>query len=394
MRSFWELRTLAQTHEVDLFCFYDDQKDERYFGQLQHYCNHYYVERVSFVLSCVRALWALLRGRPFSTAFFYSRRMSRQLQSALRIRHYDRIFVFSSSMASYVEASRTTPRILDFVDVDSDKWRQYADRKSRLWSWVFRLEAKRLAAYELFLARTFDTAMVCTEAEATLLRSRDPHLTIQVLENHLDVAQYDPAEIFIPNKIRSWQPYVVFSGSMDYLPNVDAACFFYREIFPLIKRARPDVQFVIVGRNPHPSLRRLATDNSVQITGSVPDIRPYICAAEVAVAPMRIARGVQNKVLEALAAGRPVVTSSVVAAALGESLRPLIRVADNPADFAASVLQALTEGPCQSGFHVRDRLRTYMSNRASSVKLEHLVREARHGIGKTELAECGTEHWA
>src|SRR5271165_5472681 len=286
LRAFWQLRTLAKRHEVDLFCFYDDPDDEPHLAQLGHYCRHYYAEKLSYFWSRTRAMWALLRGRPFSTGFFSSRTMARRIQSALHERNYDRIFVFSSSMAGYVEAQPGVAKIVDLVDVDSDKWRQYAERSRWPWSWILLLEARRLAEYELLLARSFDATVVCTEGEARLLRSRTPGLEVQVLQNHLEVAQFDPDTVAISEEIRSWQPYIVFSGSMDYRPNVDAARYFYEEVFPLIRRVRPEARFVIAGRNPHRSVRELAADPSVKVTGSVLDIRPYLCGAAVAVAPM------------------------------------------------------------------------------------------------------------
>jgi sugar transferase (PEP-CTERM/EpsH1 system associated) len=374
IRAFWELRALAKGHEVDLFCFYDDPEDEPHLRQLGHYCEQYYAEKVSYFWSRARAMGALLRGRPFSTAFFYSRKMSRQIQAALRTRGYDRIFVFSSSVASYVESSSNIPRIVDLVDVDSDKWQQYASCSRGPWAWISHLEARRLAAYESFLARRFDATVLCTETEARLLRSRVPTASIQVLQNYLDVAQYDPEKIAISDEIRSWQPFIVFSGSMDYFPNVDAARYFYREVLPVIHRVRPEIRFVIAGRNPHSPIRELASDPAVKVTGSVADIRPYLSAAAVAVAPMRIARGVQNKVLEALACGVPVVTSTAVASALDDNIRRLVSPADRPDDFAALVLEALADEPGRS-MRLRTGLRHCMENLALDDQLENLIAE-------------------
>ena len=384
LRAFWELRALAERHEVDLFCFYDDPEDERHLTQLGHYCRRYYAEKLSYFWSRTRAMWALLRGRPFSTAFFYSRTMSRQIQAALKMREYDRIFVFGSSMAGYAQADYETPKILDLVDVDSDKWQQYADRSRWPWAWIARLEARRLVAYELFLARRFDATVVCTEAEARLLRSRAPGVAVQVLQNYLDVAQYDPERITISDEIRSWQPYIIFSGSMDYFPNIDGVRYFYREVFPLIRRVRPEVRFVIAGRNPDSCIRELAADPSVKVTGRVVDIRSYLCAATVAVAPLRIARGVQNKVLEALASGVPVVTTPTVASALGESLQGLVSAADTPQDFAASVLQALANGPHKPYRRLSTELRRYMDSLALDSRLESLIAEPRAASRRIE----------
>jgi sugar transferase (PEP-CTERM/EpsH1 system associated) len=371
LRSFWQLRTLAERHDIDLFCFYDDPEDEKHIGQLRQYCRECYVEKLSYLGSRVRALAALLRGRPFSTGFFFSRNMERRIQSNLKSRSYDRIFVFSSSMAPYVEERRDAEKVLDLVDVDSDKWRQYATHCARPIRWLWQVEARRLAAYEKSLVQTFSTTLVCTQPEARLLRSLSPTGSIQVLENYIDVDSYDPATIVVPDELRSWQPYIVLSGSMDYLPNIDAAEYFYREVFPFIRQARPETRFVIAGRNPHPSVRALGADPAVKVTGSVPDIRPYLRGAAVAVAPLRIARGVQNKVLEALASGVPVITSSAVAAALPASLRASVKAADEPGTFAKLVLAALQTK--NISIRLRNNFRAYVENLALSSQLENLM---------------------
>jgi sugar transferase (PEP-CTERM/EpsH1 system associated) len=373
LRSFWELRTLAQRHEVDLFCFYDDPKDENHLEQLSRYCSHYYAERLTWIRSRIGAMTALLRGRPITEGYFYSFRMLRQVQAAIKQRNYDRILVFSSSMARYVESKNDIPKILDLVDVDSEKWRQYAGCCRFQWAWFWRLEARRLAAYEAFLVRHFDATMVCTDSEADLLKSKAHWTGVRVLENHLEVAHYDPAAVEIPDEVRACRPYIVFSGSMDYFPNVDGALYFYQEIFPLVRRVHPDVKFIIAGRNPHSSIRKLSTDPGVKVTGSVVDIRPYLCAAAVAVAPMRIARGVQNKVLEALAAGVPVVTTKTVASGLGQTLSSLVSCADTPQEFAGCVIRAISKQSPTNAAQLRTGLRDYMEGLSLDTQLERLI---------------------
>jgi sugar transferase (PEP-CTERM/EpsH1 system associated) len=397
IRAFWELCELAKEHTVDLFCFYDDPEDKQHARQLSQYCNRYYLEKRSFFWSRARAVAASLSGRPFSVAFFHSRRMTERVKLALRSRSYDRIFVFSSSMAQYVEDANNIPRVLDFVDVDSDKWLQYANRSSWPWSWLWSREAKRLGAYESELVRTFSTTLVCTDAEAQLLRSKAPIGGIRTLENFLDVDQYDSAQACIPDRIRSWEPYVIFSGSMDYRPNVDAVSFFYREVFPLVCREVPEVRLVIAGRNPHRSITNLQSDLRVHVTGNVSDIRPYIWGASVAVVPMRIARGVQTKILEALASGIPVVSTSAAASALPEVLRSLVTVADGPQEIAAAIIVELRNGQLRNGAslpsHVlRAILKNYMENLDLRTQLQTLMRDPKAAEGRENLMNVGCEN--
>jgi len=240
-------------------------------------------------------------------------------------------------------------------------------------SWLWRLESRRLAAYEALLVRSFSATLVCTDAEAQLLKSIAPQGTIRVVQNYIDVEQYDPANIVISDEIRSWRPYLVFSGSMDYWPNIDAATYFCREIFPLIRQIRPDVRVVIAGRNPHPSVRDLGSNPSIKVTGSVSDMKPYLSAAAVAIAPMRIARGVQNKVLEALASGVPVVTTAAVASALPASVRWMVNVADTPQGFATGVTAALRDRSDSQSRHVRIQLKRHVESLGLSAQLNEVL---------------------
>jgi glycosyltransferase involved in cell wall biosynthesis len=239
---------------------------------------------------------------------------------------------------------------------------------------MWRVEARRLAAYECSLVRRFSATTVCTGSEERLLRSMTRNGNIRVIENYVDVEQYDPTKIHLSGNIRSWRPYIVFSGSMDYLPNVDAVGYFHREVFPAIRKSSPETRFVIAGRNPHPSIRNLESDPSVVVTGNVPDMKPYLRGAAVAVAPLRIARGVQNKVLEALAIGVPVVCSSAAASALPESLQRLITVADTSRDFADAVLRSLKENPCAASARRRAGLKQYIDGLSLESRFEELFR--------------------
>lgn len=381
LRALWELRTLSRRHEIDLFCFCDDAEDESHLALLGNFCREFYAERRSWFWSRVRATSALIHGEPFTTAFFYSRRMSHKIRAAIQKNAYDRIFVFSSAMAQYVESS-DLPTIVDFVDVDSDKWQQYATRRKWPWAWLARAEASRLAAYEHRLLRHSEVVLVCTEAEVRLLKPDVP-ANVHVLPNYIDVSYYDPAKVRLSDEVRSWQPYVLFSGSMDYFPNIDAALYFYHEIFPLIRSMNPELKFVIAGRSPHASIRRLAADPAVRITGSVFDIRPYLCGASAAVAPLRIARGIQNKILESLAAGVPVVASAVIAPSLERDVFGLVNYASTAGAFADTVLEVLREEPGKRRAERRVALSEHMKSLALDSQLHRIVRAA-GGITRRE----------
>ncbi len=373
IRAFWELRMLAENHDVDLFCFYDDRQDARHIEDLRRFCRSCYAEPISLFGSRAKALWRLIQGRSFSPGFFHSTTMAKRIAEAVRSRSYDLIFVFSSAMAQYGESWPHLPGILDLVDVDSDKWFQYASRTRGLRSWLWKREGCRLAEYEARLVNLFCDTLVCTDAEAQLLRTIAPTGRITVLQNRLDTDYYQPETVSVPEEIRALQPYVVFTGSMDYFPNVDAVQFFCSEILPGIRSRIPGLQFVIAGRNPSAEVRRLGLRAGVRVTGTVPDIRPYLRGAAAAVAPMRIARGVQNKILEALAMGIPVVASSVAAAALPDQLAPLLIVEDEPTLWGTRLVRCLQDSQ-ERLTDRRSALVRYVESLELPAQLECLVR--------------------
>jgi sugar transferase (PEP-CTERM/EpsH1 system associated) len=337
IRSHWELGQLRKRHEVDLFCFYDSPDDARELRAARACCSQFYAEPIDRAHARARALAALLRGKSFTLAYFHSQTMAQRIRQALESRRYDLIFVFCSSMAPYVMHATGTPRILDLVDVDSDKWAQYAAHSSPVIAAVWQHEAVRLAAFEKRAVEVFDATLVCTAAEREVLRRTVSNRKIEVLENSLDTGHFDPARVSVPPEIRALQPYVVFTGSMDYFPNVDAVTYFHSEIFPHVRREMPQMKFVIAGRNPKPAVRRLARDPGVHVTGDVADLRPFLKGAAAAVAPLRIARGVQNKILEAMAMDLPVVASGKAASALPADLAACVLAEDDPGGFGRTV---------------------------------------------------------
>lgn len=257
IRSWFELEVLGAMHDVDLFCFYDDEEGANYVDVVRRYCRSVYAERLGYVKSRVNAARALMKGRPFTLGYFYSRTMAERIADAVKSNKYDLVFVYCSSMAQYVENAGSIPRILDMVDVDSDKWLQYALSSCPPRSWLWKREAQLLATYEEKIAREFSLTLLCTEPEANLLRQRIPTANIQVLSNRVDETYWDPEAVAVSPEIAAWQPYVIFTGSMDYFPNEDAVLFFYRECLPLLRKAVPDIHFVVAGRNPTPGVWRL-----------------------------------------------------------------------------------------------------------------------------------------
>jgi len=372
IRSFRELQALARRHEVDLFCFYDQPKDRQYFPQVRGYCQEFYAEPIRWLGSRARAGLAWASGSPFTTAFFRSSSMERHICAAVAERRYDLVFVFGSAMAPYAQGFSQLPRLLDMVDVDSDKWKQYARYSRPPLSWIWTAEATRLFEYEKSLARQFSMTLLCTCSEAEILRRSVPETRIEVIENTMDTAYFDPAKVTVPAELTAWQPYVVFTGSMDYFPNADAVEMFYREVFLRIRRDLPKARFVIAGRNPTRAVRKLARDPAVLVTGAVADIRPYLRGAAAAVAPLRVARGVQTKIFEAMAMGLPIAVSSKAAIALPQCLRGQVQVEDDPQRLAA-ILLALLQATPRSSAGARAALLDYVEGAKWDERWEGLL---------------------
>lgn len=249
-----------------------------------------------------------------------------------------RVMVFSSSMAQYANAGGAVRSVIDFVDVDSEKWRQYSRRHRWPLSWVYRREGERLLAYEREVAQWASASVFVTEEEASVFREKAPDLTgsIRSIVNGVDAEFFSPDRSY-EKPFSGDEPTIVFTGMMDYWANIDAVDWFARETFPLVRENHQKTRFVIVGARPDRAVEQLASLPGIEVTGRVADVRPYLAHANVVVAPLRVARGIQNKVLEAFAMARPVVATSAAMKGLDipEALR--VHVADDVHGLATRV---------------------------------------------------------
>lgn len=331
VRSFHLLRHLTARHRVFLGSFVDDAEDEAHVDTVRALCAGLHAPRLHPVRSRVYSLAGLLRSEPLTLRYYRSAALSRWVARTVRDESIDAAVVFSSSMASYAEAAGL-PMLVDFVDVDSAKWTEYAGHHRWPLSWLYRREGAELLRYERAVARRSQRAFFVTEKEAELFRRLAPECahSVEAMSNGVD------ADYFAPDPARA-SPFaageqaLVFTGAMDYWPNVDAVTWFAREMLPALRAKWPSLRFHIVGRSPTPAVRALA-GASVAVSGTVPDVRPYLQHASVVVAPLRLARGIQNKVLEAMAMGRPVVAAQGCGEAI--SARPgaeLLLAADGTA---------------------------------------------------------------
>ena len=302
IRSFHQIRRLGATHDLHVACLVDDPLDRANVAPLREYCRSIDAPYQPRSLGKVKALLALAGGAPLSVAAFDSPSLRRAIRDRIRSGWPDAIVVFSSAMAAYVPRDCTIPLLIDFVDADSDKWRLYAERSGIATRWIYRIEADRLGRFEREAAARADRSLFVSEMEARLLDLRPGDGRTFVLTLGVDTDFFHPR-----HAAPAPTPRAVFVGMMDYYPNVDAVTWYAQEVHPLVRARVPDAAFDIVGRNPGPRVRSLAELPGVRVTGPVPDVRPYLGRGAVAVAPFRIARGIQSKVLEAMAMELPIV---------------------------------------------------------------------------------------
>jgi sugar transferase (PEP-CTERM/EpsH1 system associated) len=349
--TFNEIRHLSKQHEVHVFCLGDGAADLDNIPALHAHAKSVTAAAVSGLGSKLRSLKALLAGQPLSVAAFNVAELHQSIISKFDELRPDLIIVYSCNVAQYAEHFAGVPRIMQFHDLDSLKWAQYAEHSRFPLKWIYRIEAKRLLAYEGRIARRFAHSLVCTAAETHDFERLFPRIAVSLVGNGVDLDYFRSAgEAKRPGSI-------VFTGVMDYFPNIDAVLWFCDEILPVVQAQIPDATLTICGNRPTAAVRRLARRRGVAVTGWVPDTRPYLDAAEVFVAPLRLARGIQNKLLEALAMGLPCVAST---AAWNGTVVPKgagILVTDDSGEFAAQVVRLLRD----------DTLRAEMAGKARAV---------------------------
>ena len=316
VRSYHLLKHLAARHRVFLGTFMDDPDDARHIDTLRSICAGLHVAPLNPRNARLASLAGLWRGQALTLRYYHNAALQRWVADTLARERIDAAVVFSSSMAQYAERRPALPMLVDLVDVDSAKWSDYAGAHRWPLSWLYRRESQHLLAYERAIVAQAAGAFLVTAKEVDLFTRLAPETAGQVtaLSNGVDADFFapDPARLspFAADEIA-----LVFTGAMDYWPNVDAVCWFAREALPRLRQQWPTLRLHVVGRSPAPAVRALASD-AVAVSGTVPDVRPYLQHAAVVVAPLRLARGLQNKVLEAMAMARPTVVAATCAHAL------------------------------------------------------------------------------
>jgi sugar transferase (PEP-CTERM/EpsH1 system associated) len=339
IRPFNMIRHLkSQGHEVTVCSLSRSVAETAEAEGIAPHCHAFHIGQVTEPVQMLRMVLRLPLVTPSSMGYFYSAELAAKVRELLATQAFDLIFVHCSSVAQYVEHVTHIPKILDFGDMDSQKWLEYAQRKPFPLSLGYRLEGTKMLWAEKRLARRFDLCTATTRAEWETLQGYGTGAATDWFPNGVDAAFFDPADAGYDADTIS------FIGRMDYYPNQECMARFCAEVWPQLKAQRPAMKLLIVGADPSAEMRRLGELPGVTVTGSVPDVRPYIRSSALMVAPLSIARGTQNKILEAMAMGVPVVTSSVAAGGVDAVAESHLLVADSATEITRAILR-IAENP-------------------------------------------------
>jgi sugar transferase (PEP-CTERM/EpsH1 system associated) len=325
----------------------DDPRDIKHVATLQEMVQKVFYEVRTPLAMKLKAAGSLLTGDPFTKPCFYSTRLQKSIDDYLDNHDVRAVLCFCSSAAEYVFRSRhyrTTLQqkvlLADLVDVDSEKWRQYAGHKSGVMRWLYNREANCLRPYEQHIIDSFDRTFLVSEEEKGVLGQYGSTDKVEALTNGVDLDYFTPKSP-AHSSVRGSGNRLVFSGAMDYWPNIEGAVWFANNVFPQVLKAFPDSAFCIAGRNPDDAILALKNRPGIEVTGTVPDIRACLASAAICVAPLQIARGIQNKVLEGMAMGKAVVATPGAATGLKAVPDEEIVVSGSEADFAKAVITLL-----------------------------------------------------
>jgi len=340
IRPFNMIRHLSQRHEVTVASVVRSDEEAALGKGIAAHCARYEMGRVYDPVQALRMIARLPTSSPSSLAYFHSPSLARRIRELLRRERFELIFVHCSSAAQYVEHAQGIPKILDFGDMDSQKWLEYARYKPFPLSTGYRLEGWKLEREERRLASRFDLCTATTRAEWETLQALGTGVASDWFPNGVD------SDYFSPSTEAYDADTIAFVGRMDYYPNQKCMLDFCAQTLPRLRARRPALKLLIVGADPSPAVRGLQSLPGVTVTGPVPDVRPYLWRSALMVAPLAIARGTQNKILESMAAGVPVVTSGIAAGGVDALPEKHFLVADTPEEVAEAVLRVV-ENPAE-----------------------------------------------
>ena len=374
IRGWNVLRHLAASFKVHLGCLIDDPADWEHVPLLRTVCAEVAAFDLNKRTQKYRALARLRPGRPLMLDYYHDAGLQSWVDATLARTTMDVIYIYTTAMAPYVLDRQLRGLILDMADIDSEKWTTYARQSPWPMRMVWAREGRTLLAYERKAVLACERTLLVSEPECQRFAELAPESRGKVtwLENGVDLERFSPALRF-QTPYAGDGPHIVFTGHMDYWPNADAVINFVATVMPRLRVARPSLQFHIVGANPGSDVRRLANEPGVQVTGRVADVRPYVAHAALSVTPLRIARGIQNKVLEAMAMGRPVVASPQAFEGVRAKAGRDLLVADGADDMARLIGEVLDGGHTGLASAARQAMLTHYAWPAVMRRLDVLL---------------------
>jgi sugar transferase (PEP-CTERM/EpsH1 system associated) len=359
----------ARGHDVHVLAFAENEKELSQQAKLAEFCASAQLISFNKLTGKIRAGLALPGSRSLSLGYFDSRDMHRAVAESVARHGIEAFVVYSSTMCQFVPAQFRSRTVVDMADVDSEKWMDYAKQASFPMSFIYSTEGRRLRKYEYEIIRTFAHTSLHTLREIAVLDELDEftrRTRLHPITNGVNLEKFHPEAFpaFAPEALPENErhlltdpnaPRIVFTGAMDYFPNAEAVCYFADEIFPTIQQRIPNAQFLIVGSDPHPSVIKLTERPGIIVTGFVNDVRPYLTAAKVCVIPLRIARGVQNKALEAMATGRVVIATPDVITGVQAVPDEHLLLARDSQEFISQTLKVLEDSTFRESLEKRAR---------------------------------------
>jgi len=344
IRSYHLLKYLSQHFRVHLGTFVDAEEDWRYAENIREWCDEVCLIKLDPRIARLRCLSGFVTGSPLTLPFYWDKQLKYWVDDLLKIKNITKIVTFSAAMTQYVWHVHSAQRVIDFVDIDSDKWKQYAQTKPWPLSWIYKRESELLRNYEKDVAQEFDKSTFVSMKEAALFKMMIPEVADKVdyFNNGVDTDYFSPIHQF-PNPYANDDRILVFTGAMDYWANIDAVEWFAHKVFPAVRSQFADIKFYIVGSNPTARVLALTKIPGITVTGKVKDIRPYLKHASIAIAPLRIARGIQNKVLEAMAMGKSVVLSPQAMEGIQATDGEELYVAADEKTFSSKIISLISE---------------------------------------------------
>ncbi len=335
IRPFYFIKHLHQSHQVTVVSLAETQEEVDNGHDLRKYCHEVIVEKMSSPVRWVKAFAGLPTSSPSSLRYFQSAKLMKRIH---QLGEFDAVMVHCAFVAPYALTMNNAPLIMDFGDLDSGKLFEYEKFRAFPLSWAYGYEARKLRAYESWISNKAKFCTFTTPYELDEFGKFNDVTPRKVIPNGVNTNYFEWMD-----DVTYQSESLVFVGRLDYFPNEQGIQWFVRNVLPILQKVLPKVSLTIVGSNPSTDVQRLAEVPGIRVTGHVPDVRPFLREATLAIAPLHIARGVQNKILEAMAIGTPIVATEEAARGIHASEQQCLLIGKTPEDFAKQVVRVFKE---------------------------------------------------